>query len=186
MDQSTDALILIKLLEQATQVSCPVDTSKLTQESVQELLKTFVDLLREAKSDLESQSPEQLKDFCLSFMKSFFEGKLDILKTTTLEEGKEEEEEVNDIIMKIELKKFQKLIENRIQRKNTLLNSDTHRLFPLCNQPLSQQAQKTDEAAVPVSTLWKTQQQPRSQTAQGNSRPKSMNNLAPYHSQRPS
>ena len=81
---------------------------------------------------------------------------MDILKTTTLEEGKEEEE-VNDIIMKIELKKFQKLIENRVQRKNTLLNSDTHRLFPLCNQPQSQQAQVTDETAVPVSTLWKTQ-----------------------------
>lgn len=79
-------------------------------------------------------------------------------KTTTLDEGKEEE--VNDIIMKIELKKFQKLIENRIQRKNALLNSDTHRLFPLCNQPQAQvvQTQDADETAVPVSMLWKTQQ----------------------------
>lgn len=41
-------------------------------------------------------------------------------------------EEVNEIIMKIELKKFQKLIENRIQRKNTLLKADIKRMFPQC------------------------------------------------------
>jgi hypothetical protein len=39
-------------------------------------------------------------------------------------------EEINEIIMKIELKKFQKLIENRIQRKNTLLKADIKRMFP--------------------------------------------------------
>lgn len=42
-------------------------------------------------------------------------------------------EEVNDIIMKIELKKFQKLIENRIQRKNALLKADIKRQYPMCN-----------------------------------------------------
>jgi hypothetical protein len=46
-----------------------------------------------------------------------------------------DEDEVNDIIMKIELKKFQKLIENRIQRKNSLLNADSKRLYPMCNFP---------------------------------------------------
>ena len=35
--------------------------------------------------------------------------------------------------MKIELKKFQKLIENRIQRKNALLKSDIKRMYPMCN-----------------------------------------------------
>lgn len=42
-------------------------------------------------------------------------------------------EEVNGIIMKIELKKFQKLIENRIQRKNALLKADIKRMYPMCN-----------------------------------------------------
>ena len=37
--------------------------------------------------------------------------------------------------MKIELKKFQKLIENRIQKKNSLLNADLKRLYPLCTYP---------------------------------------------------
>ena len=41
-------------------------------------------------------------------------------------------EEVNDIIMKIELKKFQKLIENRIQKKNALLKADIKRMYPMC------------------------------------------------------
>lgn len=35
--------------------------------------------------------------------------------------------------MKIELQKFQKLIENRIKRKNALLKSDIKRLYPMCN-----------------------------------------------------
>jgi ferritin-like protein len=47
----------------------------------------------------------------------------------------EQEEEVNAIIMKIELKKFQKLIENRIQKKNSLLNADVKRLYPICTNP---------------------------------------------------
>ncbi len=34
--------------------------------------------------------------------------------------------------MKIELRKFQKLIENRIRRKNTLLKADIKRMFPQC------------------------------------------------------
>jgi len=37
--------------------------------------------------------------------------------------------------MKIELKKFQKLIENRIQKKNSLLNADVKRLYPICTNP---------------------------------------------------
>ena len=35
--------------------------------------------------------------------------------------------------MKIELKKFQKLIENRIKRKNALLQNDVKRTFPMCH-----------------------------------------------------
>ena len=34
--------------------------------------------------------------------------------------------------MKIELRKFKKLIENRINRKNTLLKADIKRMFPQC------------------------------------------------------
>lgn len=43
--------------------------------------------------------------------------------------------EVNEIIMKIELKKFKKLIENRISRKNALLKADVKRLYPMCYHP---------------------------------------------------
>ena len=50
---------------------------------------------------------------------------------------------MNDIIMKIELKKFQKLIENRIQRKNALLNADIKRLYPMCNHPAGKQLEDT-------------------------------------------
>jgi len=48
------------------------------------------------------------------------------------------ENEVNDIILKIEMKKFQKLIENRALKKNSLLKSDIKRLYPMCNHPLTQ------------------------------------------------
>jgi hypothetical protein len=54
---------------------------------------------------------------------------------------KEQNEEVNDIIMKIELKKFQKLIENRIQRKNALLQNDIKRMYPMCNHSLNKPLQ---------------------------------------------
>ena len=38
---------------------------------------------------------------------------------------------VNDIIVKIEMKKFQNLIANRRQRKNNLVNQDIKRIYPL-------------------------------------------------------
>jgi hypothetical protein len=34
---------------------------------------------------------------------------------------KQEEDDVNDIILKIEMKKFQRLLENRANKKNALL-----------------------------------------------------------------
>ena len=40
--------------------------------------------------------------------------------------------DVNEIIVKIEMKKFQKLIENRMQHKNALLLNDVKRQYPLC------------------------------------------------------
>jgi len=39
---------------------------------------------------------------------------------------------VNDIIMRIEMKKFKKILENPESVKNNLLNIDTARLYPLC------------------------------------------------------
>ena len=42
-----------------------------------------------------------------------------------------QDNEVNEIIVKIELKKFQNLIENRIKHKNNLLQSDIRRLYPM-------------------------------------------------------
>lgn len=38
---------------------------------------------------------------------------------------------VNEIIVKIEMKKFQNLINNRLERKNNLVNCDAARVFPL-------------------------------------------------------
>ena len=38
---------------------------------------------------------------------------------------------MNDIIVKIEMKKFQNLIANRKQRKNNLVNQDIKRIYPL-------------------------------------------------------
>ncbi len=42
-----------------------------------------------------------------------------------------QEEEVNDILMKVEMKKFEKMIENRVKNKNALLNPTLKRLYPL-------------------------------------------------------
>lgn len=39
--------------------------------------------------------------------------------------------DVNEIIVKIEMKKFQNLIENRIKHKNNLLQADMKRVYPL-------------------------------------------------------
>ena len=43
--------------------------------------------------------------------------------------------DVNDIIVKIEMKKFQNLIENRIKHKNNLLQADMKRVYPLTKKP---------------------------------------------------
>lgn len=39
--------------------------------------------------------------------------------------------EVNDIIVKIEMRKFQNLIANKIKHKNNLLQADMMRVYPL-------------------------------------------------------
>ena len=39
--------------------------------------------------------------------------------------------DVNEIIVKIEMKKFQNLVENRIKHKNNLLQADMKRVYPL-------------------------------------------------------
>lgn len=43
----------------------------------------------------------------------------------------EPDESVNDIIVKVEMKKFQNLINNRMQKKNNLVNMDPKRIYPL-------------------------------------------------------
>ena len=40
-------------------------------------------------------------------------------------------ESVNEIIVNIEMKKFQNLISNRLERKNNLVQSDANRVYPL-------------------------------------------------------
>ena len=45
--------------------------------------------------------------------------------------------DVNEIIVKIEMKKFQNLIENRIKHKNNLLRADMKRVYPLTKKPFA-------------------------------------------------
>ena len=47
------------------------------------------------------------------------------------ENGGNSHPEVNDIIVKIEMKKFQNLIANKIKHKNNLLQADMMRVYPL-------------------------------------------------------
>lgn len=44
---------------------------------------------------------------------------------------KDHSQSVNEIIVKIEMKKFQNLINNRLERKNNLVATDAGRVFPL-------------------------------------------------------
>lgn len=43
--------------------------------------------------------------------------------------------DVNEYIVKIEMKKFQNLIENRIKHKNNLTQADMIRVYPLTQKP---------------------------------------------------
>ena len=47
------------------------------------------------------------------------------------EPGSTQKGDVNEIIVKIEMKKFQNLIENRIKHKNNLLQADIKRVYPM-------------------------------------------------------
>lgn len=116
--------MLLKLFEQATYVRPDLDAQKLTTEVMQEFLKDIVELLSEQRERLETVEPLQISTLCYQHLKSFFNDKIQAGGGdyfAAFSEGAEPEprsevvgEEVNDIIMKIELKKFQKLIENRI------------------------------------------------------------------------
>ena len=45
--------------------------------------------------------------------------------------GEGDKKAVNEIIVKIEMKKFQNLINNRLARKNNLVTADINRVFPM-------------------------------------------------------
>ena len=47
---------------------------------------------------------------------------------------RDQKDDVNEIIVKIEMKKFQNLIENRIKHKNNLLQADIKRVYPMSLQ----------------------------------------------------
>ena len=55
----------------------------------------------------------------------------DIMSANGSADEKKNKESVNEIIVNIEMKKFQNLISNRLERKNNLVQSDANRTFPL-------------------------------------------------------
>lgn len=93
---------------------------------MREFLNALIELLRDGKSELENQPSAQITQFCYRFLKSFFDDKLeneedyysknegvlhfddDTGESPSMGEHPKQsgDEEVNDIIMKIELKKF--------------------------------------------------------------------------------
>ena len=137
-DESADAGVSMRLFEQISQIK-PTDllkASAVTVKVFKEFLAALLELLRENPTELELQAPEQLSQFCFGFMKSFFEDKKSEGTDYFIPvNGMGQDAEVNDIIMKIELKKFQKLIENRVQKKNSLLTVDRSRIYPYSKFP---------------------------------------------------
>jgi hypothetical protein len=63
---------------------------------------------------LQLEPSHAISQFCQRYLRSFFEQKSQQDDVNYFQVQVQSDEEVNDIIMKIELKKFQKLIENRI------------------------------------------------------------------------
>jgi len=56
---------------------------------------------------------------------------IDGVQRSSIDIAESEQGSVNEIIVKIEMKKFQNLINNRLKRKNNLVNQDIKRLYPL-------------------------------------------------------
>ena len=86
------------------------------------MLKDLVDLLQEERTKLEPLDSDQLSRFCHEFYKKYFS--VPAAAQTSL---------VNEIIVKSELRRFQKLIENRAKGQNALLKADTKRIYPICH-----------------------------------------------------
>jgi hypothetical protein len=152
-EEHADPSLVLRLFETAIQAKQDLNPHVVTVQQLQSFLENLVEILEEGKQDLEEQAPQKLSTFCLHFLRTFFHERqqsspskqyflppdetqaskitADVGHSSTVRG----DEEVNDIIMKIELKKFQKLIENRIQRKNALLNNDLKRMYPICTYP---------------------------------------------------
>lgn len=47
------------------------------------------------------------------------------------QQKKEHGDSFNEIIVKVEMRKFQNLINNRLQKRNNLVSSDINRVFPI-------------------------------------------------------
>ena len=47
------------------------------------------------------------------------------------QQRKEHGDSFNEIIVKVEMRKFQNLINNRLQKRNNLVSSDINRVFPI-------------------------------------------------------
>jgi hypothetical protein len=113
-DDASDPQILLRLMEPAIGVKVELNCSKLQNHTISEFLSSLIDLLTSKAEDLHLEPPQAISQFCQRYLRSFFEQKSQQDGVDYFQMQVQGDEDVNDIIMKIELKKFQKLIENRI------------------------------------------------------------------------
>lgn len=93
-DEKAEPLILLRLFEQAINTQIDVGSLKLQTKTTKEMFRDLIELLIEEKSKLESLDQDQLSRFCFEFFRKYF----------SIPEN--ESAPVNEIIMKVELKRF--------------------------------------------------------------------------------
>jgi hypothetical protein len=123
----------IKLAESALSRRMNLNPANITFGELSMFLQDLVEMLEEEKEKIATLSVEALQALALDYMRQYFENQQVAtqkqyfnVKPHPLQSFNTE---VNDIIMKVELRKFKNLLSQKA--KNPLLQSDCTRLYPL-------------------------------------------------------
>lgn len=144
-EDSSDPSSVVKLFEQSLLTDSGILQQRVSIDVMCEMLECLLKYMADNQASIQFKDHTFLAAQLLNAMHAFFTETNNshflsqpsppkskpVAKRQHSSRNSPKMEEANEIIMKVEMKKFQNLVENRIRHKNSLLKADVKRLYPM-------------------------------------------------------
>ena len=131
--------VLIRLFEQAINIKTACNPAEVSTPKIVQFLEGLLKKMLNERYRLEGLTQDGLQDYVQKQIRNFFSNlKWDVSNRLLSNPAEQNDisrvsstKDVNEILVKIEMKRFQKIIDNRMQHRNSLLVNDVKRCYPL-------------------------------------------------------